>query len=355
MLLLGSVSCVGSKLGKMGRLLSQLLRCLLWYWPMGLVIFGREFSAATENVGFNKDIYVGHVTNGSEPVSLIEGLENILFITRQKDVTFSILSNERKTFYLDSYFANSFYQIHLFTRMALNNSLEFVHLVKIAAKHRGKTLQIAEVVVFVDSPLDRAPSWQNQSTSLKTSMFALNNEKSLWKLQALPSNPAVDVEYMLMDTDKFIVNSTTGDIFPNSKLKPGKYDFVAFAYSNKEKRSVPHPVSVTVDNTLELKHRRRRCSSRGGFSSDYEDSKRRKRSVRPLKEVELYESTTGDLIKLEGKPNERFMLKEPCPEMLDIDEITGIIKLKSKMRLDFEKEPELNFVVLISKTDDTSG
>jgi len=47
--------------------------------------------------------------------------------------------------------------------------------------------------------------------------------------------------------------------------------------------------------------------------------------------------------------------REPAPRQLELGALTGTVRVRPGERLDFETEPEIDFVVTITSMDDASG
>jgi len=83
---------------------------------------------------------------------------------------------------------------------------------------------------------------------------------------------------------------------------------------------------------------------------------RSKRDVRPARLVEIPENMIGDVIDTgSGRRHDFFAFKEPPPRQLEISPLSGTVRVRSGERLDFETEPEIDFVVVITNMDDASG
>lgn len=47
--------------------------------------------------------------------------------------------------------------------------------------------------------------------------------------------------------------------------------------------------------------------------------------------------------------------REPAPRQLELGALTGTVRVRPGERLDFETQPEIDFVVIITNMDDPSG
>ena len=81
---------------------------------------------------------------------------------------------------------------------------------------------------------------------------------------------------------------------------------------------------------------------------------RRRRSLRPTKTVELAETSRGQLLTLGTDYAERFAFKDPAPHSLDISAVMGNVLLREGHRLDYETEPKIEFVVVVTRVDDVA-
>jgi len=90
---------------------------------------------------------------------------------------------------------------------------------------------------------------------------------------------------------------------------------------------------------------------------DHPDRRRRRRrprSVRATRTVELAETSRGQLLTLGNDYAERFAFKDPAPQQLDISAVMGNVLLRDGHRLDFETQPELKFVIIVTRVDDVA-
>ena len=72
----------------------------------------------------------------------------------------------------------------------------------------------------------------------------------------------------------------------------------------------------------------------------------------PTKTVELSETSRGQLFTLGADYNERFAFKDPKPRQLKISPVMGNVLVRDGHRLDYETEPEIEFVVVVTRFDD---
>jgi len=101
---------------------------------------------------------------------------------------------------------------------------------------------------------------------------------------------------------------------------------------------------------------RGRLERRPTESKDSEDAggRRRRRSVRPVKTVTLAETSRGQLVTLGTDYAERFAFDDPPPPQLDISAVMGNVMLRHGHRLDYETQPEMEFVVIVTRVDDVT-
>jgi len=72
--------------------------------------------------------------------------------------------------------------------------------------------------------------------------------------------------------------------------------------------------------------------------------------------VEIPENMIGDVVDVgSGRRHEFYEFKEPVPRQLEIVEPSGTVRVRPGERLDFEAQPEIDFVVVIRSVDDASG
>jgi len=113
-----------------------------------------------------------------------------------------------------------------------------------------------------------------------------------------------------------------------------------------------------VNETTRLRRSSRRADPEKivdrGRPTVSEDSGRRRRSLRPTTTVELAETSSGQLHTLGVDYAERFAFKDPAPHQLDVSAVMGNVLLRDGHRLDYETEPEIEFVVVVTRVDDVA-
>ena len=88
--------------------------------------------------------------------------------------------------------------------------------------------------------------------------------------------------------------------------------------------------------------------------SEHAGRRRQRRSPRPTKTVELAETSLGQLLTLGTDYAERFAFNDPAPRQLEVSAVMGNVLLRDGHRLDYETEPEVEFVVIVTRVDDVA-
>lgn len=323
-----------------------------------------------EMVSFAQPYFEGHVVENAPPNTAISGLHNISvlvsnfegLLTTDVDrcpadsdaasvptgsetsvkVQLSICSGPSHMFQLAS---NDDGSVALRTMVELDFERQSQFLLTVVAVVPDiASTASARLRVYVDNINDNAPT--------------LDRSEYHFRFDEIATGPKVDVPDMRVtafdddgdqpmysidgeDADEFFVDAFTGEFYFRSlptNWRRRNYEFGVYADDglHRSDRSV---VSVSVDGR-----------DRGPEGS------RGRRDVRPLRLVEVPENMIGDVVDIgAGRRHEFFAFKEPAPRQLELGAVTGTVRVRPGERLDFETQPEIDFVVVITSIDDASG
>lgn len=232
------------------------------------------------------------------------------------------------------------------------------------------TVALAHVRVFVDNVNDHAPRLDADEYHIR---FDVDRDV----IRALQINPTAydldgdSITFTMSDFEDgnycgkrlFDIDSSNGTIFIRPEVVDEHLlDYIRncrFRLFADDGLHLSDPAIVTVDFER---------SKRGRSLSMATPVERGRRDVRPLRQVEVPENMIGEVLDLDdsdgnagGMPglsrhqHEFYAFKEPAPAQLELNALTGKIKVRPGERLDYETQPEINFIVVVTRIDDASG
>lgn len=291
---------------------------------------------------FTKQLYEGTLPENSERNSFVRGLDNLK--ARRKDrvvmVRYSLISGRMDLFQLVEVgdgllglesLVSFDYEVetqYLLTLMAVSNDTD------------DKPI-FARIRIFIENANDNSPVFEN------TSYYALVDDLTppggaVVQLVAFDADGDFVKYSFEPENDDFGVDHNTGSVYVKQScgyLELSSYRFVASATDLGGRQSSPAMITIET-NCPDARKRVFPARSR--------------RDIRPVKQIEIPESMYGDLLDLENGPQQLFSFKDPPPKDLDINPVTGTVRLRDGRKLDYESQAEINFVVVISRVDDVS-
>lgn len=293
---------------------------------------------------FTSQFYEGHIHENQPPHTVVEGLQDLLIRaenTAQNHIKYAIVSGDQNVFKLIVNAGNS---VSILSRKELDREEKSVYVLDIEAWLDGSQLESAltEITIFVDDVNDNQPYFEKSDyyTTISDQTPALS---TIYFLKA--SDPDLgEVTYSVEpENSVFSIDPLLGHVMLNSgvKLISPKYELHVYATDpdgHKSKEAILH---IDVDGVLR-------------FDPETTNARHKRDTQHPAKEVEIPESYMGprDLLDIVNSPYDRFSLKQPYPEMLDINRISGTVRLKDGYKLDYETQPVVEFIVVVSKTND---
>ena len=296
---------------------------------------------------FLQPSYTGAVRENAELGTVVSGLENLILqdMIRMPMAHFSIQSGPAELFELRQP-ADQTCVLEILTKVPLDREVNPRYVLTIRAD-TGQPLDdmaMTEVEITVLDENDNVPEFPQ---NLYTATIQDSTPSQTVVLEVQANDPDVGpLQYSMHPHDVFQIDKDTGSIRikSHSKLQHKTYAFQVFVEDQDGQRGQPAVAQIEVETTLfyETSHKSHNHIRHSRWRRDIGG-----RRGKPLKEVEVMENMYGELLQLPSNGQERFSFKDPVPTNLDIDRVTGSISLKPGNSLDFEREPEIEFVVLI--------
>lgn len=193
---------------------------------------------------------------------------------------------------------------------------------------------IATLIVHVDNENDNKPQFLIKLYDLT---FPNVRNQAIGQLHAEdPDGDPLQFEMASRHTP-IQVDRDSGTIYLRRKhLWPGKEIYFVYAKDGKH-RSYPALIRLhgNAYKTTRLRRRARRQTAR----------------LSPMR-VELSESRSGSLFSLPTDGTKRFKFKSPAPKLFTLNEVTGEVRLRHLKQLDYEKQPEITFIVIVTSRID---
>jgi len=291
-------------------------------------------------VRFPYQSYHGHLAENSPSMSLVRGLEDLVaYIPDAVSVPlrYAIIDGPAELFELETT-RNGRLQIK--SRVPLDYEVESQYMLLIAAGVQGGLWEpaVAKLRVHVDNVNDNAPVMDSPAyhVVIRRKYPARRNLITVGATDA--DNDAV--VYRLENHEQhFGIHRKNGSLFlrrSGHKLMLDRYELRVFAVNSGGKHSKSSVIHVVVV----------------GRGLQKRTLQRKRRELRPLKQIEIPESMIGDIFDLDNEYYEVFSLKEPAPKFLEVQPMTGTVSLRQGEKFDYETQREINFTVLITRADD---
>ena len=290
---------------------------------------------------FPRQKYKGHILENMPAGSVVEGLEDLAAVLGYgQQIHYTILSGPSHLFELHQGVKN---HVIIKTKAPLDHEDKSHYKLTIQASVDDPSVKpvFTIVKVRVKDMNEHVPHFE------KTAYYTIINEdmpsqSTILRLKATDLDSG-KVTYTMLPHDVFGIEPDSGSVILKSKnkLTGQSYQLLVHAEDGGKKKSRQVSVNIGVEgkphpyqpHVVRIRHRR---------------------ETRPVKEVEIPESMVGDLLDLTNDYMERFSFKDPEPELLDINPVTGTVRLKDGKRLDYEEQKIIDFTVVIRKTNDVS-
>jgi len=322
-------------------------------------------------LSFVQPYFEGHVVENAPPKSAVNGLENISVSISNFQGRVLVDVDQRPAesnvagFSVEDVQSQSKLKVHvcvsagpdymfylvdngdgsvaLRTLVELDFERQAQYLLTIVAEVPGLTSTAsARVRVYVDNINDNAPTLDR--TEYNFWFDDVTRPEEVTDMRVTAYDPDNDQLTYSIDNEgpEFFIDAVTGEIyFRHLSAERRNYEFRVYADDGLH-RSDPSTVTVRLD-----------CEDQ---RPDDVELTRSRRDVRPLRLVEVPENMIGDVVDVgSGRRHEFFAFKQPAPGQLEIGALTGTVRVRPGERLDFETQPEVDFVIVITSMDDASG
>ena len=298
-------------------------------------------------ITFTQQRYEGSVFENMPIGTIVAGLENLKMIkSGNTPVHYTLVSGALEQFQL--VLPTSSEPIHIITKQVLDHEQMKKWHLQIEACADDPTIDpvYAKIRISVLDQNDNAPTFHKDfyHATIKNS---LPTDSAI--LQVIASDPDGGlVRYSMYPHDVFKIDPFSGDVILRSRshLLAKTYVIQVFAEDSMGRKSKPANIQIDVNDNLYYE------SHAGRHHHDRRT--RWRRDTLTVKEVEVMESMVGKIVDLPNNVHERFSFKSPAPDMLEIDTITGTIRLKQDKHLDYETQPEIDFSVRITRDDNAA-
>ena len=285
--------------------------------------------------------YDGHLEENLPANSVVQGLENLFASTESyshADIDYTIISGAKNVFKLVKHKWGILTVVSL-QPIDREETPSYLLQVKACLKPCIASA-VAHITIQIDDVNDNVPYFDksdyyttiSQSTpALSTVYFIGANDLDIDK-----------VTYSMEPSDTFSIDTSRGHVLlnPGKKLMSPLYDLTIQATDSDGQKSRKVRLHIRVDVVLRFR--------------PHSVKRRSKRNSHPAKEVEIPESYINTLVRINKSATDRFRFKEPSPDMLEINRVTGIVSLKSGYKLDYETQAVIEFTVVITKMNDPS-
>ena len=301
-------------------------------------------------ITFSQQRYEGYVLENMPAGTIVEGLESLnAIISGKKVLRYSLISGSVDQFRL--VLSPGLREPQLYTTRVLDHERVKQWYVEIEAATDDSTDEpvYAKIRVTVLNQNDNEPAFCEDlyHVTIKGSTGA---GTTITRVTADDPDGGI-IRYTMYPHHLFKVDPFSGSITlkRSAKLLPKTYVIEVFAEDDFGRKSKPANVQIDVSSN----HGNLYYEPHAG-RHHHDRRTRWRRDTLTVKEVEVMESMTGRLVDLPNNVHERFAFKSPAPDMLEIDAITGTIRLKPDKRLDYESQPEVDFAVRITRDDNSA-
>ena len=293
---------------------------------------------------FPKHSYVGHILENQPAGTVVSNLHDIFAkVGKGKRKMYYTISSGPANLFEISGHVDGKNHIQIVTKVPLDREQKRRHVLTLKAvtANDHDAPGFAKIIVFVDDENDNIPKFEK-------SHYVATLTDSTPPLTTVVRVKAVDpddgkIKYAMEPHKYFRIDPDHGHIILKSRhgLRADQYQLKVYAEDSGGQVSDQVTVDVKVSGTLRF---------------EPNVHLRHKRSAHPMKEFEVPESRVGELIRITTGSNEhRFHFADPAPANLDINPRSGAVSLRQGERLDFEKQEDIVFTVVITSNRDSSG
>ncbi|ELU14776.1 hypothetical protein CAPTEDRAFT_210002 [Capitella teleta] len=295
-----------------------------------------EVSSSEHILHFPRDLYEGFVSENLPPGAIIEGISDLHAVGGgSHEIHYAITAGATDLFTVVELSGN---QVQIDSRDVLDREHQSEYMLTLRAKAKHDQPTFTKIRIIVNDTEDNAPVFEKQEYDL---VIPDTTPLSATVLRPKVHDPDLgELTFTLDDPlDVFTINAKTGSVLLSSVLP-----LTAQSYKMTVNVEDPakHRVSALVRVVIE------------GATDDIMHVRTR-REVRATKHVEVPENyNMGNLLDLDNDFYERFHFRPPAPEKLDLNTVTGVVRLKPGEKLDYEETTEVDFIIVITRTDNPS-
>ena len=311
----------------------------LWRDVLHVEVVSRE-----TDIAFTRSTYHGSVAENLPAGAVVSGLEDMFVLSKSSHVNGSVSYRYSLT-PMDC--ADDLFLLHkhwnkmltIKTNQVFDRETRTTYKLQIQACSepcRNGTVVYADLQISIDDVNDNVPYF-DQSVYETTINENLPPHSTIYSLQAKDADIGPLRYQFTQPSQLFDLDSDRGHVILTSKLRSPSYELFIVAVDPDNQTSDVVTLCIHVSEVLTF---------------DPHVITRHKRDVRPVKEVEIPESYTGDLLDILNDNFDRFRFKEPEPPMLEIGRRTGTVRLRDGFRLDYETQREIDFTVVITRHED---
>lgn len=295
---------------------------------------------ADHTLHFLKELYGGYVSENLPPGSIVEGISDLhaTIGDPSKRISYKLTGGATDLFVAVDLSGN---QVQIDTRDVLDREQQDEYILTLRAHTNDPTDAPAftKVKVIVNDTDDNIPEFDQPEYEF---VIPDTTPVSTTVLRPRVNDPdSGELSFSLEDPlDLFSIDKKTGAVILSSylPLQAQSYKMAAYVEDSAKHRAGPVVIRVVVEGPVVYSHPHR---------------VRHKRDTLPVRIVEVPEShIAGVILDLDNTYYERFHFKPPAPEKLELNAVTGIVRLKPDEMFDYEEASELSFTVVITKTDD---
>lgn len=282
-----------------------------------------ELLPESEGLHFEGQPYEGHINENQPRATLVKGLDHFYTSIQKFPLTtnVTIVSGDVEMFQIKPIVAWAGNDVLLMSKLSLDREENSCYHLTVKAEDIGKQEIFALVTIYVDDVNDNIPVFDS---SFYSSIITRTDEpRSIITQVTAHDKDGDDIMTYMLDGDAsskmFSLNQQTGEIFTNGPLQVDKtYTFSIYAVDQDGHMSVPATVEVTSEIPEVIMEQ----------SEIIQHSRHRREAAKRVFVIDR--STTGDLFTVAQEfpvEEERFAFVEPGPTYLDMDPITGMVKL----------------------------
>jgi hypothetical protein len=300
-----------------------------------------DVTPAKHVLHFPRQNYEGTVSENLPPGSIVEGISDLHAVGGGSErIHYAITGGATDLFVAVELSDN---QVQIDTKDVLDRELQSEYSLTLRAKSKNHHPVFTKIRIIVTDTEDNAPKFEKDEYELVIPDATL---LATTVLRPKVHDPDLgELTFSLDDPlDLFSIHPKSGSITLSSflPLKAQSYQ-MKVQVEDPAKHRVSAVVRVIVesptdDNDEEMPRVQRK----------------RRETTLATKYIEVPENyNMGNILDLGNDFYQRFYFRPPAPEKLELNSITGVVRLKPGEKLDYEEAKELHFTISITRTDNS--